>query len=50
MLEPKQIRSTSGLNGVVKVLLELAIEDCKKKDVKSMQKTTQSLIASSVES
>lgn len=36
MLEPKQIRSTSGLNGVVKVLLELAIEECKKKDVKPL--------------
>lgn len=33
MLEPKQIRSTSGLNKVVEVLLKLAIADCKAKGV-----------------
>ena len=33
MQEPKQIRSTSGLNKVVEILLKLAIADCKVKGV-----------------
>lgn len=33
MVEPKQIRSTKDLNGVVKTLLELAIKSCKDKGV-----------------